>query len=475
MALSAVTVAVGDATVRVLLRVYFAVTFGLVSLVGTRVCDDRIRLLLAQGKSVPLPLTTSWLSGVSAAVTWFQQKRPPGGFMAPLMILVPLATLSSDLLVSGLVGTTLVPGRCDFGTGLVIPRERPPINVSAYPSFPQRGAEIADQAQLTSLENGGLSGIFWKTNKSPRFRAEARDVAGRWRCSVTNHSTVDDPRFDPAQNRTEAALEVLDSLLANGVVYETGYSSARWCPYRNLTPQGGFLHVSTSQTALHDLWDLKIAVDDGISRRDCGILGPFRYHVYLCSMDAAPVEWLMRNMDTRVFGGWPDVLYSKLQSGDYGDAGRALESALAVVIMLAYDSQADQTARPWGDDSVGCLADVTTIPWPVAFLAVLAALAVIVLGVLWVSIFVAARRLLSAQRPPMTTHSPPSGLLPWMQYAVSGGRFWQETPARDLGNWSLSWAASDHPTLAIRFTGHAASESPMCESRKASSQHSVSW
>lgn len=96
-----------------------------------------------------------------------------------------LASFGSDLLVSGLVKTTQVPGRCDFGVGVVMPQH--PTTVTSFPEYDQLSVRMGQQAQNTSVPNGGLSGIFWKYNADPNFRADASDVIGNWDlCRLTS-------------------------------------------------------------------------------------------------------------------------------------------------------------------------------------------------------------------------------------------------------------------------------------------------
>jgi hypothetical protein len=101
--------------------------------------------------------------------------------MAYFMVLAALANFAGDVLVSGLVKTIQVPSRCQFGVGVVIPQNA--THYTSEPEYDQLAVRMAIQAQNTSPENGGLSGIYWKYNADSNFRAEAEDIAGNWTCN----------------------------------------------------------------------------------------------------------------------------------------------------------------------------------------------------------------------------------------------------------------------------------------------------
>src|ERR1700730_7190651 len=107
--------------IRIGLRLYFRVLFIFLALVGDICCSNRVKLLLLNEGSVPIPMMTGWLGLISILKMWTSQKRIPAGFLGILMIVVELMSLSSDLLVSGLVRPTEIPGRCSFGRGIVLP------------------------------------------------------------------------------------------------------------------------------------------------------------------------------------------------------------------------------------------------------------------------------------------------------------------------------------------------------------------
>lgn len=166
--------------VRLALRAYFTVFFLLLGLIGDQCCSCRVKLRLMKERTVPINLMTGWLSGFIPIWTLKTLRKLPGGWLGVIMILSSVLALVSDLAVSGLVKTVQVPSRCPFGTGLIIPTT-PFVPLTGPPNNGAPYYAVA-QAQLTSQINGGLSGIYWKVNRDPKFRADAEDLVGNWIC-----------------------------------------------------------------------------------------------------------------------------------------------------------------------------------------------------------------------------------------------------------------------------------------------------
>jgi hypothetical protein len=199
---------VESAHLRIGLRIYFTALFLLLALAGDQCCGNRVKLRLMNQHPVKLPLLTGWLGGFPAALTWFSCKQLPAGWIGLAMIFSQIAEFGSDLLVSGLVKTVDIPGRCAFGRGLVMPQK--PATWLSIPDVESSGRNIATQAQRTSLSNGGLSGIYWKVNNDTSFRADAEDVIGNWICVNVNETSYP---------TTMTPDEIVIDLANNGFLY----------------------------------------------------------------------------------------------------------------------------------------------------------------------------------------------------------------------------------------------------------------
>ena len=120
---SSLTLNVETSHLRVGLRIYFTALFMMIAFVGDRCCSTRVKVSLMKKSSVNLTLTSGWLGGVSAFKMWMAQRRLPAGWLGIVMIAAEILAIASDLLVSGTVQTIHIPGRCHFGTGVVLPQD----------------------------------------------------------------------------------------------------------------------------------------------------------------------------------------------------------------------------------------------------------------------------------------------------------------------------------------------------------------
>jgi hypothetical protein len=129
---------------------------------------------------------TGWLGGSQAALALLSLRTSPAGWLGLLMLLTSLLWIAGDLAVSGLVSTVEVVSRCPFNTtGLI--QVMSVKHVDAYFEITNVGPlfDLITQAQKTSLNNGGLDGIYAKVNADTNFRADRQDVLGQWMCEGT--------------------------------------------------------------------------------------------------------------------------------------------------------------------------------------------------------------------------------------------------------------------------------------------------
>src|SRR5271169_5544807 len=163
--------------VRSALRVYFTVAFLLISFVGNRCLAVRAQRNIKNKRQVPLTTLTGWLSDTSLAVAIYTFRRPPGGWLFGIcMVLCTVFSLVSDLAVSALVVQVTVAARCPFGTGLVVADSYSQSGWWTVPPWNGAPYGAVAQAQLTSTANGGLVGIYWKVNRDMNFRADGFDI-----------------------------------------------------------------------------------------------------------------------------------------------------------------------------------------------------------------------------------------------------------------------------------------------------------
>jgi hypothetical protein len=165
---------------RIGLRAYFTALFLILAFLGDNYYRNRVKIQLMKGSNVKISMMTGWLSAFTAVKFIITQKCLPVGFFSIIMIFAQVLAFGSDLFVSGLVKSAEVPGRCSFGTGVVIPAK--PVAWESVPNPFQPAYTMITQSQISSKANGGLLGIFPKANGNTNFRAEEQDILGHWEC-----------------------------------------------------------------------------------------------------------------------------------------------------------------------------------------------------------------------------------------------------------------------------------------------------
>jgi hypothetical protein len=161
---------VSSAHARLALRIYFNVLLSLLALIGDQCCRKRSQLRLLRGQTLDITQTTGWLRTPAAVFAMYAMRRSPAGWLGSIMILAGILSLASDLVVSALVVPTSVVDRCIFNdTGHYATLKT---NHTIGPFTPGNVGILWDQittARVTSLANGGLTGIYGKVNSDPTF------------------------------------------------------------------------------------------------------------------------------------------------------------------------------------------------------------------------------------------------------------------------------------------------------------------
>jgi hypothetical protein len=140
-----------------------------------------------------------------------------------------------------------------------------PPNTTTYssePEYNQLAVRMAIQAQNTSLGNGGLSGLYWKYNADPNFRAEAKDVAGNWAYNDV-HQDVTYPANDTTiaddKGGIDSSLQsITQDLTAKGLQYPNASDDVGTC----VDIWGSaFIWSASPQPSGFGPWDVKASVD----------------------------------------------------------------------------------------------------------------------------------------------------------------------------------------------------------------------
>jgi hypothetical protein len=459
-----------SATVRLVLRVYFNVVLLLLGLIGDQCCKNRSRLRLLRNRPLEITQTTGWLRGTSAAYAMYSMRRSPAGWLGFVMILAGIFWLVADLVVSGLVVPVNVVDRCLFNiTG---PYEMATTNYTFGPfSIAPVGTlfDIVTKAQKTSKANGGLTGIFNKTNTDPLFRADAHDIIGRWECQqVGRDSTYP---FD-------ASLEsMFDDLQTQGLMYQyatacptsyigknayiqvLGWSSSVGDWADNLTGTPSEIINSPESHPWNVLTAVEMSTDSGKDR----IMRSFN-----CTMNAPTIEHILGKLQgPRTL----DSFCMNLKSNIYGyftdgvppvpDLSDAIGSTLDTVMMMA-SAQGAGVNKPGQhppDPTQGCLAVKTQMPGPVIIVWILVTGATLAIFTYWLLLTLEIRALnkRSTEEAALVTKNTPNGLLDWMKQAVREVEPNKTIELSNLNDWTLA-TSHEMQGLHLAQKGHLSRE-----------------
>jgi hypothetical protein len=436
-----VTIDASAAYIRLALRVYFTVVLLLIGFIGDQCCAMRVRLKIARDRRVAIPQMTGWLSGWGTVQAFWSFRTAPAGWLGYLMLIASLLWLSSDLAVSGLVTTVEIPGRCPFSTKgphSVFTVERPFVYrriSSAGPLY-----DLISQAQITSIRNGGLGGIYAKVNDDPNFRADPKDILGQWRCNDTG---VIKPTFE-----ADILPQYIQGNLTSGS-YLFNQTNCL-CGGENTNGHGvelttGLLLLSASQSSYPLApWDVRAAIDLTIPENQTKI-----FKLYECSMDAPSVEWLLAQVQPDVvLEGWCEQMQGYI-FGSAENRGSVIASSLNNIMTNAGASW-NNTGEPIiiEDPTQGCLAPQALVSWPVLLLFSMVSVAFF--GILGYLVFLAVA-LYFFVRPSLSPsvssasysgkskseQPPPSGHLTWMHRAVQETPQGRDATLKSLKKWSF--------------------------------------
>jgi hypothetical protein len=441
-----------SAHVRLALRVYFNVILLVLAFIGDQCCKKKSHLRLLRKQPLEITQATGWLRGTSALYTMYSMRRSPAGWLGFVMILAGIFWLVADLVVSGLVVTVSVVDRCHFNT--TGPYEVMVSNHTMGPYVPGTVGTLWDiitGAQRTSKANGGLTGIFNKTNTDPLFRADAQDIMGRWDCQAVGA----DSTYLVEQNQTL----MIEDLISRGLLYEsasycaTNYIGVNWytqfVAWSPSVADWSWHLEGLSASEIIDSpeshsWNVLAAVDMSPNATDAKVMRSFN-----CTMNAPAVEFVLgkvqasstlqeycENVAANIYG------YFRDDSPPVPELGAAIASTLDTLIMMAgaYNLGVNKPAPPIPDLTQGCLATKTQIPGTVILVWVLitALTIAICFYCLFMIIQIRAVRSYSPEEVTLIAKHTPNGLLGWMKHAVRETEPANAVKYRDFVNWTLS-------------------------------------
>ena len=290
---------------------------------------------------------------------------------------------------------------------------------------------MVNQAQTSSRENGGLSGIFRKVNGDVNFRADVQDIIGHWNCVYVQDITY---------NGNTTQDEVINDLTSRGYLYN---GTNLWAG--GDLPGGGWTYLWSWGPSVPDnvnmTWEVRASIT-------YDWLGPFDRHImrsYHCAMNAPSADWILIQMDAvSTLENRYDVtsgLLGEHGPADPGNSTDKLESTLESLAMVGWGGSVDFDSPPIGDPTQGCMITHAEIPWPLFLFLVLATVGTFLMIVYWIVSSLQLRRLQS--RPSSCTklikEGTPNGVLSWMTQAVREHIGYSSCPveATDISGWNF--------------------------------------
>lgn len=435
------------AKVRLGLRVYFAFFFILLAAASNTCSGLRIRLGLLRDKPIRLPLATGWLDGVAAIKAWIVQRSLPGGWFGIVTILTWLLSVSSDWMVSGLVKTTMIVSRCEFGRGVIC--NLPNNTMLNAPARENPSVAVVQQAQNNSIANGGLSGIFRKANTDPYFRADPEDLLGTWVCEFTGNDT-----YPYTANMTD----IVTDLIHEGRLYNA--TLCHW--YYGIDLQGWNSLTVASPSQPDGIKNIPFDVcisRDSTPNED---LHDRTMSSYFCSMNAsAEIEWILVQMQPEtMLQQWLPMFQAVLGVDNDTHVSNAIVSTLDLITMVGQDgwilSDSEPLTNKTIDTTQGCLAPRAGIPPSVIFILAVVTFAVAAFLVYW--------RILQAQlhqfhqaeyqtdhRIGDTHMAVPNSLVDWMVYVAQQFYPQAQVRAKDLSKFVFMKDSEGH--VKVNFDG----------------------
>jgi hypothetical protein len=420
---------------RLVLRAYFIIATLLIGLTGDQCRKAWNKLTLAKRRPVPIHYTTGWITGFTLFLSFLDLRRiPAGAVMGILMLLMTLLAPAADLAVSGLVVNVIVQSRCDFGQGMLVNANGPGSGIDG-PPWNGLPARVAANAQTTSLQNGGLQGIYIKVNSDPTFSAQGEDLIAGWTCSVFGQ----DLQF----NSGSSEPDMVSSLIEQGYQYNSPASVSQGQAFNN-----EHLVVWSASATLAP-FNVLASVDlNGQSTDD------FEIRTWGCSIQGDAAGGLLSAMETNwTLNDWVQVF----QGGCYDGSGTPartdvdtwLEQLLNTMLMVLGGDNYLLSSPDSSSNTQGCVVTKTDVPIPIFVLVGVFAFILIAITACWL---VALARIASAKRSNRLELNSaldmlPNGLTTWMlaatrESAMPSRNDFVATKASALKEWNLDLVQS---------------------------------
>ena len=269
-----------SARVRLVLRVYFTAVLAVLAVIGDRCCNNRVKISLLRKSAVSVGSMTGWLRGPATAKATIMLRTLPSRWHGLLMLLAAALSLTTDLAVSGLVTTITATGQCSFslnGTYSVMLPSAPyfigPVNAG-------QTYKMIERAQTTSLNNGGIDGIYAKVNEDPAFRATEVDILGRWQC------------VDVGSDRTYAASVepnlIFEDLTLQKFLFPDSSRSC-WQTYPDNSTTHMVFWSAPQPSRPSALWTVRASVSMVSDPHTDRLMRSFE-----CDMQAPTIDWLLQ-------------------------------------------------------------------------------------------------------------------------------------------------------------------------------------
>jgi len=432
------------AHIRLFFRILFFVLFLLIGIVGNKCLAARARFKLVRGQSVRLPLLSSWLSSFDSLLALNTIKDWPGGWLGFVMIAAYLLNLGSDF-TSALVQTVSVHSRCAFGTGLVFSSSNDALTLVPWNGKPY---SVVAQAQVTSLINNGMQGIYKKANLDLNFSADATDVLGNWYC--TRNSIELDYSWDTS------VPEIVTDIVQHGLLYEN--------PAVTSSDLGNVSHIVIVGTSAGmrtgSLFDVRVSVDTSA-------FGNETHHMqsYECKLNDTfgHLQTVQRGINSSwTISDWIQVFQGSVYYGTGTNAsnntGGILEQVLNSMIMVAGGNNylLDSSHAL---DTQGCLTTRTYLLWELIVLAGLMALILIFLLLLWLVLAIQLNKWSRQMKPEdvrWIRKYTPIGTFPWMAQAVRESALLQGTRIVDMADLKAWYFGKTTDERGYRIVGRGA-------------------
>jgi hypothetical protein len=171
---------------------------------GVSAMMDMTRNSLRRGQMVKVSRLGGWMSLGQILMWVVRTKEFPGGiWFAPMALTLLSGTLANVLIAAYTTGVA-VSSIC--GGQILMATANASVNWTDAQSALLPSYANALQAQIYSMANGGLPGVYRAAPVDPMFRATENDVAGSWDCVSTWSSTrVSNTNYSASQAQAQAS------------------------------------------------------------------------------------------------------------------------------------------------------------------------------------------------------------------------------------------------------------------------------